>query len=286
MQDRMLNTKANFLCMFIVMVITFTLNGCGEGKEILISAQEELSVTEKSTITDNTADEELHFFEETIALNGEGGRRAEAECVVITRNLAAKTITLDFGTGCEGNFGRERSGKVFILFTGDFDTKTSGREITFEDYVVNSKGIDGKIQLSTTTRNGDGNATHTRELIDFSVTFQNGETFILNGSTVRELIEGEADNIIGNEVLRVTGEYEGSSSLGRNFNRKIVEPIITDFNCRTSGGFIRVAGTQDITITNVNGSKTRTIKYGTGDCDNEIVVNINGKDYTITIPGI
>jgi hypothetical protein len=282
----MLNPKANFLFTFMIMCfMVFILNGCGEGKEILLSAQEELSVTEKSTITDNTADEELHFFEETIALNGEGGRTSAGECVVTTRDLQSKTITLDFGTGCEGNFGRERSGKVFILFTGDFDTKTSGREITFENYVVNTRAIDGKIKLSTTTQNGAGNPTHTRELIDFSVTFQNGETFVLNGSTVRELIAGGADNIIGNEVLRVTGEYEGSSSLGRNFSRKIVEPIITDFSCRESLKFIRVAGTQDITIINSSGSKTRTIKYGTGDCDNEIVVNINGKDYTITIPG-
>jgi hypothetical protein len=278
---------ANFLFTVAVLSITvFILDGCSEGKEVLMSAQEELSVTEKSTITDNTADEELHFFDETIALNGEGGRRAEDECVVITRNLEAKTITLDFGTGCEGNFGRERSGKVFILFTGDFDTKTSGREITFENYKVNTRAVGGKIKLGTTARNAASHLEHTRELIDFSVTFANGESFILNGSTVRELIEGETDGIIGNEVLSVTGEYAGSSSLGRTFNRKIVEPIITDFNCRTSGGFIRVAGTQDITITNSNGSKTRTIKYGTGDCDNEIVININGKDYTITIPGV
>jgi len=266
----------------VTFAILLTFGACDSDKEVL-SPQEELSLTQKSTQSEGLAEEEVQFVHEAAIVPNERGRLAETPCVTVTRDIEAKKITLDFGTGCEGLYGITRSGKVFMVFTGSFDDKTAQREITFENYKVNDAQIEGKIKVSGFSRNSEGFLTSTRELVDFKVTFKDGSSFTLNGSTTRELIEGEDDQIVNNEKIRVTGGHNGVSSTGRTFSRVIVEPIIASFACAAEGKFIRVQGTQEITVTNSVVAKTRTIDYGNGDCDNEISIIINGKSYTISI---
>lgn len=258
------------------------LQSCDDDTETDITAQEEQEIAEYSTIADNSVDEELQAVEETEFTESEGGRLKD-NCVVVTRDTLAKTVTLDFGTGCVGRYGRERTGKVIITYTDGFGTRLSGRTITFDNYHVNNRKIEGTISLRNFDRTDEGNLTATREVIDYTVTFPDGNNFVLNGSTTREWIEGEGDDINGNERIRITGEYEGISSRGRSFRRTITDPIIADFACRLSGGFLRVSGTEEFTITNARRARARIVNYGSGDCDNEISVNVNGTDVNVSV---
>jgi hypothetical protein len=272
-----------FIHISLIAMAATLAQSCQDDNETNLSEQEELEAAEYSTLADNTFDDESEMFDEVIGDENAGGRKKTDPCATVTRDEVAKTITIDFKDGCVGPYGRKRSGKIIIKYSGTFGDNTANRIITFENFYVNNRKITGQVELRDFNRNADGNLTATRKLVDYTVTFPNGKSIELNGSTTREWIAGEGDDIAGNEVIRITGSYEGSTSRGRSFTRTIIEPVIADFNCRTSGGFLRVAGSHELTWKNLKKSGSRIVNYGTGECDNEITVTINGKSHTITV---
>lgn len=268
--------------MLSAMSLLIVLNSCKEDETAGLTVEQEVSILQRSTMADNSVDEELEAFDESIVAS-EGGRARVEDCPTVTRDNTAKTITLDFGTGCVGRYGRERSGIVLITYSGAFDDAIANRTITFDNYFVNNRHIEGKILLRNFNRNEAGNLTADRELEDYKITFPDGDYYSINGTTTREWIEGEEDGVRGNEVVRVIGSYEGTNSNGNEFSRVITEPVIADFSCWSEGGFLRTKGVIEMTITNTNRSRKRIVDYGDGSCDNSFTVTVNDRTQTITV---
>ena len=260
----------------------FMLEGCKDDEVKDLSDQDEVSVISNATIADNSVDEEVTNADEIIAATA-GGRKS-TECPTVTRNESDHTIVIDFGTECVGSRGRTRSGKVIVTYTGTFGDGMANRVVTFENFFVNNRQIEGTIYLRNFNRNDAGHLTAERELEDYKVTFENGGYYIINGTTIRELLEGE-DDVPGNEVWSVTGSYDGIASNGVEFTRTITTPIIANISCWASGGFLRTKGVLEMTITNSVRTRTRVVDYGDGTCDNTVTVTVNGKTYTITVEG-
>jgi hypothetical protein len=281
----MILTKKIQLTLSMLILSSFSfivLNGCKEDDALQdLSDQDEVTVVQNATIADNSVDEELEAFDESVVASG--GRQRVEECPTVTRDETAKTITLDFGTECVGRYGRTRSGKVLITFNGTFDDDMANRTITFDNYFVDNRQIEGTVLLKNFNRDEQGILSATREVVDYKVTFPGGDSYTMSGSTTRSWISGEGDEIRGNEVVQVTGSYEGINSNGVEFKREITTPVIADFACWTSGGFLRTSGVIQMTITNSVRTRTRTLDYGDGTCDNTATVTVNGKTYTITI---
>jgi hypothetical protein len=281
----MILTKKIQLTLSMLILSSFSfivLNGCKEDDALQdLTDQDEVTVVKNATIADNSVDEELEAFDESVVASA--GRQRTEECPTVTRDESAKTITLDFGAGCVGRYGRTRSGKVLITFDGTFDDGLANRTITFDNYFVDNRQIEGTVLLKNFNRDDAGILSATREVVDYKVTFPGGESYTMSGSTTRAWISGEGDEIRGNEVVQVTGSYEGINSRGVEFKREITTPVIADFACWTSGGFLRTSGVIQMTITNSVRTRTRTLDYGDGTCDNTATVTVNGKAYTITV---
>jgi hypothetical protein len=256
---------------------------CDDEKETPMTEEEEVEIAQESNDAENTMDEDVQDFEGMVAESeSDGGRIAEA-CVVVTRDSEAKTITLDFGDGCVGPHGRERSGKVIITYGGEFGDNLANRVITFEDYFVNDKQITGRIELRDFNLNAEGHLTLTRKLVDYTVHFPDGHEFKLNGSRTVEWIDGQGDDDRSNDVLSITGSYTGESTRGRKVEFTIIEPVIASFPCRAEGKFLRVDGKTELKISSASRLRVRTVDYGDGDCDGTIVITINNKILTITL---
>lgn len=269
--------------MLVLCAVLFFAQACDDEKESSMTEEEEVEIAEESNAAENTMEEDLQDFEGMIAESGsDDGRVAEA-CVVVTRNAEAKTITLDFGDGCVGPHGRERSGKVIVTYGGEFDDNLANRVITFDDYFVNNREITGRIELRDFNLNEQGNLTLTRKLVAYAVHFPEGHEFEINGSTTIEWIGGQGDDDHSNDVLSMTGAYTGESTRGRKVNFTIVEPVIASFPCRAEGNFLRVDGKTELKISNASRVRVRTVDYGDGDCDGIIVITINNKQLTITL---
>jgi hypothetical protein len=242
----------------------------------------------EATLTNTLADEDIEFVEmitETDAISG--GRSLNShlpECAEVSLDSENKKVTIDFGDGCIGPFGRERSGKVIVSYGGEFNDQMANRVITFENYFVNNRQITGAIELRNFNRNQEGFITATRTLSDYKVTFPDGNSVTVNGSMMREWIEGEGDGDPTTNVIRLTGSYEGISTRGRTYTHTITEPVIARFSCRAQGGFLRTAGVVEMIRSNENLDKQRVRKilYGDDTCDNTFTVIINDREFTIT----
>lgn len=269
----------------VILLSVILFSACDNESSLSNDENEEANIAEVSSIAENESDEVLEIMEQVEgSLSSPNGRGGEWDfpCAVLTKDEAAKTILIDFGTSCVGPYGRTRSGKITIQYSGELNDGISNRSITFENYKVNNKGVEGQIELRDINENADGTIQSTKKLVDLTVTFPNGKSVTYNGSRTRLWKEGVRDGDLANNVFEITGSIEGLWSTGRTFTHKIVEPIVVDWSCASSGNFARVAGLVEIEKLNGFVNRKRTINYGNGDCDNAITVTIGTRTFEIT----
>lgn len=246
-----------------------------------ISTEAQIEMVENSTFATNLITEDLNLI--LMGAEAQGKPAAKpSTCAVFTWNVTTNTLTIDFGTGCVGPYGRERSGKVIVTFVGKVGPKTADKIITFDHYVVNNVGISGEIKVGKFTENTNGFLESSITLIGYTHTYPNGNKLTINGTRTREWTSGVLDHDFSNNVFRLTGGISGVSTTGRSFTHNIIEPIISDFNCRTNGGFLRVEGVKEFLYEGIMTDYSRKVIYGDGNCDNMYTIIINDKEYTIT----
>ncbi len=282
----LMNNFRNITSILFSASLVVLLASCQDDNQPMeINAEEDVELAENSQLSEAYSEEDISFSYLAADISGETGGRVMNEflpCATITRDAELKTVTIDFGESCIGPYGRERSGKILIAYGGEFNDQLANRVITFDNYVVNNRGVSGMIELRDINRNGDGNLPATRKMTDYTIEFPNGTTYVANGSITREWIEGEGDGDPRTNVIRLTGSREGISSRGRTHTVEITEPIIASFPCRTQGGFLRTAGRKQITISRESAERIRTVYYGDGTCDNEVSMTVNGRSFTLT----
>jgi hypothetical protein len=274
----------NSISAMLLSIALFT--ACDNDSLLRNDESEEVSIAEVSSLAENETDEALEIMKQVeYSISASANSRVsewDYPCASITHDEIAKTITLDFGTSCVGPYGRTRSGKMNIQYSGELNDNVSNRIITFENYSVNNKGVIGQIELRDIAENLDGTIQSTKKLVDLTVSFPNGKTVTYNGSRTRLWMEGLRDEDPTNNVFEITGSIEGLWSTGRSFTHKIVEPIIIDWSCASAGKFARISGLVEIEKLNGFISRTRTINYGNGECDNSITVTIGNRTFEIT----
>jgi hypothetical protein len=246
-----------------------------------LTEQEGIQIAESSSSLESATLEEIQSIEQTIIENPEGGRTA-AGCATVTRDVANKTITIDFGSGCVGPFGRERKGVIIVHYGGAFNDHRANRVITFENYFVNNKSVSGTIELRDVNLL-NGHLTYTRKHRDLKVTFPAGHSVTSNGTTTVTWLEGEGDNDVTNDVYTITGAYTGITSRGVTITRTITEALVVNIKCLSEGGFSIVAGKIEVKVTNRKREQVRIIEYGNGTCDQTITLSVNGVVRDITI---
>ncbi len=182
------------------------------------------------------------------------------------------TITLDFGEACTGPRGKVLSGKIIIVY--EKTTEGYAKEVSFDSFSVDGNTIEGTKSIVKVRDNGNGNkeATHT---VDISVTLFTGETISLQGTRVREKVEGSDTAIRNDDVYLISGNWTFVNKLGNEFTGNITEKLRREYTCK----FI-VSGVTEIT----KNSNTYTLDFGDGSCDNTATVtNSAGESREITL---
>lgn len=275
----------NYLALILLTGFTALVSSCNDGSEAVNEpSQDEMEVSENSSTLSALAEEdiEIGYLAAESVSSGNGKTAGYLPCAVITNDTDLRIVTIDFGAGCVGPYGRERSGKILIHYSTQFNDQLANRIITFENYMVNNRKIEGEIDLRNINRNLEGFLSATRELKDYTITFPNGNHTVLNGVHVREWIEGEGDQDPTTNVYRLTGYFTGISTRGRSYTQTIIEPVIASFACRSQGGFLRTAGVIEWQYNGEAVNRVRVLNYGSGDCDNTFTVTINGRVFTIS----
>jgi hypothetical protein len=197
-------------------------------------------------------------------------------------------IVMDFGTGCTGRDGRNRSGKIISVYTNRLVVPGAKATTTFDGYMVDSIKVQGThIVTNQSVINQTSNIKHIWKVVveGAKLTKPNGNYTEWNSTKTIEQMEGMATtNIPLDDIYKITGSANGKVKRGNlltSWRAETIEPLIKKFTCRWL-----VKGV--IKVIRINLSATSpwiaTINYGNGDCDNKALVTINGVPHIITLP--
>lgn len=199
-------------------------------------------------------------------------------CATVTNDTVSvpHILTIDFGTAnCLCNDGRNRRGIINVSYSGHYRDSASTHTISFTNYFVNDNQVLG---TKTVTNNGHNAAGH----LSFSVTV-NGSIIKAGGAgtiswtsnRTREWIVGEGTLAWNDDVYLITGSASATSAAGNAFTLTITSPLRKELSCHNI-----VSGSFALTP---SGKYTRYVDFGTGACDNQATVTINGNVYNITL---
>jgi hypothetical protein len=206
-------------------------------------------------------------------LDGLGNTRTES-CATLALNRPQRTLSIDFGTGCEGPFGRRRTGRVTVSYT------ETQRTITFQAYTVENTAISGTLTVSNLTRSGN---TITYNVSSSDLVIANGDRRLAFTRLQRQtqVTMGSNQRQVANNEVRITGTAAGTNGQGEAFTSEITAPIVFRQACFQSGVYYPVSG---IMVVQVGGQPSTTINYGDGACDRTVSLTVGRITRTITLP--
>lgn len=294
--------------LFLVSIILFI--SCK--KEVSGSPTEE--ATASQTTSEADAEAEIIFneiFDNVMGVNtdvglggvgvfgqmfpGTSGQTARIEAcpnVTVTRLNSSQPfpvkVVMDFGSGCSGRDGRNRSGKIIVIYTNRLIYPDAKATTTFEEYKVDSILVQGTFvitNISTTVNTSQ--IIHKWKTVTEGVKLSksNGNYTEWNSTKTITQIEGSATPLIPHDdIYKIEGS--GNGKVKKNdqliaWKAEIIEPLIKKFSCR----WIVKGVIKEVRLTLTNSSPwVGILNYGNGDCDKKAIITINGELHEITLP--
>jgi hypothetical protein len=187
--------------------------------------------------------------------------------------LDSIAYTIDFGSGCTGNDGKVRAGKIIATANGPYFQEGTIINITPVNYSVNGNILSGFRRLTNTTSSG-GLPTFTVEVNGTVTLADNAGTITWTANRVRTWLEGfNTPLVFIDDVISTTGNSNGTRASGATWTSLINTPLVYKRSCRQI-----VSGTMTLTPSD---KPVRNIDFGSGNCDNTATVTINGNTFTI-----
>lgn len=231
------------------------------------------------------------------------GARTESvlSCGTITINTVAKTISIDFGTtGAICNDGRSRKGVVNISYTGRYRDSATVITTTLSNYEVkpiasqNFVKVEGTKIVTNQGKNAQGKITFKVEVQNGKLTFSDNTNIAFTSTRTRIWDKGSETTYqntgsvllaLQDDEYLISGNTNGTSRSGQSFNSQM-NNLRIKLGCWLGapvGQRFRypVSGTKSVTT----GSGTRTLDFGTGNCDAAVTyTGINGNTLNLTLP--
>ena len=201
------------------------------------------------------------------------GMDERASCAAVIHDKEAQTITIDFGDGCEGPYGKTRSGIIYITYTGKRFIPGSQWTITFENFYIDDRHIEGTRNVENVSETIEDNPKFHIVLADGKVTWPDG-TFATR-EVDRYRVWVRASNPLMDEIHIL----EGSTANGINreelsYSSNVLTDLIFKRECRAMNrARIPVAGIKEVVI----GDETHIVDFGDGECDSIVTITANGE---------
>lgn len=197
-----------------------------------------------------------------------------------------KTLTIDYGAGCIGTDGIERSGMITAIFDGEMTDENTTVNVTFTDYVNGQYAVAGKDSITNIGTDGEGNPMFTETISDASFTWGN-QTILWQADLTRTWLEGDTTNFttdtiggtlglegLNDDVFGITGNASGNDSNTHPFSLEITSSLKLATACKyISEGIFTVSPT------NFNDGE---VDYGMGECDQQATLEVDGEVYNFT----
>lgn len=218
----------------------------------------------------------------SIAEGTSGGRIESVDddrcrCAEVTHDKENHTITIDFGDGCEGPNGVVRSGIIFITYHGHRFVPGSYWTVTFRNYHVNRRHIEGLRTVINVSESLETNPTFHITLEDGKVTWPD-ESFATREVDKTRVWVRSANPLMDETHILAGSTTSGMNRRGVNYKTEVLTDLIYKRNCRTDRKVrIPVQGTKRV----VTGDRNCVIDFGDGECDAIIEVTCGDRTKVI-----
>ncbi|MDN5203095.1 hypothetical protein QQ008_17025 [Fulvivirgaceae bacterium BMA10] len=280
----MLNLVRYFAMMMVVMAVAFV--GCED--EVDSPIDPNINTADSSSVVDDAEIEALFDDIENVGIEAigaadpsSGGRYDNIEfmgCAIITANLLERTLTIDFGEGCEGPRGRLRSGKIIISYTGARDAIGSVVTTTFENFFIDGRRIDGTRTVTNISEEGS-------DILKFRVTITGGKVTWPDGTFATREVDRTKSWVPTDNQEDDRVEFEGTASgttrRSVSYSVKINSALIIRRVCVEENNiYVPVQGEKLITR---SGRGDITVDYGNGTCDRAITIRKGDRSIDIEL---
>lgn len=252
-------------CIFVTISALF-FNSCRVRER-----DEDKTEAEESILLERTNDDVINIVSQA----DNGTFLPNYNCALITRNLVAKTIELDFGTvpyKCAD--GKNRTGKILIAYEGNFMDSGATRIITYENYFVDTNQVKGNKTLLNIGKNTAGNTVINMVSADTIIKKKTLEVVTAALTRKREYTGGTTTPYWEDDTYSVTGSGSGTRANGFNFTCKISKALQMQFNCvyRITSGEMQIQP---------QAREIRVLDFGDNTCDKNATLSINDQKFNI-----
>lgn len=202
------------------------------------------------------------------------------DCRIVTidpleRNVFPKTITIDFGAGCEVREGVIKKGKIIIEMSAAPFSEQWQKTIRFDGYSVNDRSFEGGKKISFLKEGRRGLPSwqiNSRLKIQWDE-----ESFVQHTSErIRVQTSGfDTPRRPMDDAFIISGEGTGINRQGKGYKKTITEPLHVSKDCR----WIK----KGVISLQVRGESESVLDYGDGTCDNIATITKDGETREITL---
>ena len=272
------------LILFAAFALTFTACEQDQIGDTIAEEDVQLAVTEATVEAsyDEVDDIAMEAMEQTdFTLDarewGQEDLLTNGPCVVITHDSVAKTILIDFGTGCTGPDGKTRSGAIFVSYTKRLFHPGATLSVALQNYMVDSLAIEGTRTITNLSPNYQANISLETKLVGGKITWPDG-TFATR-DYIRTSTWVRAGNPAADE-FHVDGSANAVRRNGNTYAASTLSTLIWKRRCLRKGVGIPVEGT---TLIQRSNKPDVEIDFGNGVCDHLITITVNGFSKTVNV---
>ena len=270
--------KGNLSNLLLAIVAVVFLAACDSSEDLPAVDIETLDAESEAVLESSFEDIENISF---LAVNAEAeigsGRENGTEgphpfrCAEITRDRENSTIIIDFGDGCEGPGGRIRSGKIIIVYTGRHFEPGSVVTTTMEDFMIDSVAMEGTKIVTNISDSVNTDPKFRIELVGGKATWPDSTFATREADRTKTWFRSE--NPFEDE-FHVDGTANGVKRDSTSYDISILETLVMKRACIEEKVHVPVDG---IKLIQRGGQSDMTIDYGDGDCDNIVLVTVDGE---------
>ena len=182
-------------------------------------------------------------------------------------------LFINYGNGEVGPDGLTRSGKIQVLETGDYQQPGGEVEISFDEYIVENKAVEGTLNVLN-----HGNDSLSMLVTSFSV----GGEFNLNSNKNISWEQGFDTEDEQDDRYRLSGQGVGADASNNTLTADISEQLVFDRTCEHK----LVSGVMDLSIDldSVETTSTGMLDFLANDaCENLVRIQLTNGDQEVDV---